>query len=224
MEGKKIIILIGPPGSGKGTQAEMLAEKFGLFNFETSKIIEEKFADARSDDAVINREKQKWTSGQLVSPEIILGWMTDKIAGIKDSISGIVFSGSPRTLHEAKGLMPILQEYFGKENIKLFNIELSEGESIKRNSSRRICQANRHSIPNFPEFAGVDKCPKDGSPLITRPLDNPEVIKNRYRVYLSETFPILELLKSQGYEIIKINGEQPIDKVQADILDKLSLH
>lgn len=219
--GKKVIIIIGPPGSGKGTQAEMLAEKFGLYNFETSKIIEEKINNGDPNDPVLITEKNKWMSGDINTPEVVLKWILEKIEEISHMGKGINFSGSPRSIYEAKGLLPVLEKYYGKENIKIINIELSEEESVKRNSTRRICKANRHPIPNFPEFNGIEKCPKDGSEILTRALDKPDVIRERYRIYIEKTLPILDFLTDRGYNILRVNGEQLIDKVQQDILEKL---
>lgn len=215
---KEVIILVGPPGAGKGTQAEMLAEKLRLFHFETSKIIEEKFKNADLSDEIIAAEKENWKAGKLVTPKLIFEWIINKVKTLAGEGKGIIFSGSPRTLYEAENELPIFEELYGKENIKAINIKLSEDESVKRNSKRRICEKNRHPIPNFPEFENITKCPKDGSPIITRLLDNADTIKIRYRTYLAETEPVLAFLKKKGYNILEINGEQPIEKVFEDIL------
>lgn len=214
---KRVIILIGPPGAGKGTQAELLAEKFSFFHLESSKVIEEKIKNSKPDDAVLQREKKLWESGILNTPELVLKWIKEKIRDIASEGRGIVFSGSPRTILEAEGEIPILEELYGKENIKVLNINLSEKESIKRNSKRRICKDNRHPIPNFKEFEGITECPKDGSEIITRVLDKPETIKVRYKEYLNRTFPIVDFLEKRSYKIIKIEGEQKIDKVFDDV-------
>ena len=218
---ERVIIFIGPPGAGKGTQAELLAEKFGFFHFESSKVIEEKIKNAEPNDAVFQREKKLWESGKLNTPELVLQWIREKIKETANNEEGIVFSGSPRTIPEAEGEIPLLEELYGKENIKVFNLNLSEEESIKRNSKRRICKDNRHPIPNFKEFEGITKCPKDGSGIITRVLDKPETIKIRYKEYLNRTFLIIDFLKERSYKIIKIKGEQKIDKVFDDISKNL---
>lgn len=218
---KEVIILVGPPGAGKGTQAEMLAEKFGLFNFETSKIIEEKFKNADPSDEVISAEKENWKAGKLVTPKLVFEWIIDKVRELAGKGKGIVFSGSPRTLYEAENELPIFEDLYGKDKIEAINIKLTEAESIKRNSKRRICEKNRHPIPNFPEFENITKCPKDDSPIITRLLDNAETIKIRYQTYLAETEPVLAFLKEKGYNILEINGEQPIEKVFEDIIQRV---
>ncbi len=217
MERKQIVILIGPPGSGKGSQADLLAEDFGFFHLETSKIIEEKFKNAPDGDPVITQAKEAFRTGKLVDSQLVTQWVTEYIKSMPERQS-IVFSGSFRATFEAEAEIPLCEELYGKENIHVMNIEISEAESIKRNSKRRICKANRHPIPNFPEFEGLAVCPKDGSEIETRILDNPETIKVRYATYLEETKPVLEWFIQHGYPIIKINGEQPIRKVHVDIL------
>jgi len=214
---KMAVILIAPPGAGKGTQADLLAERYGLVHLETSKIIQEKFRTANPDDSIIIREKARWAAGELNSQALVATWLLEAVHNQASAGSGIVFSGSPRNLDEVEAEMPVLEELYDKANIKVFNIKLSAAESVKRNSGRRVCEANRHPIPNFPEYAGLTACPQDGSPLVTRDLDKPELIEERYRVYLRDTAPVLAHLAEHGYQAIEINGEQPIDKVFADI-------
>src|SRR3989344_529597 len=174
MELKKwVVILIGPPGSGKGTQAELLSEKFGLFHLESSKVIENKFKNADPNDLVISKEKETWRAGELTSPELVREWMLEEIRALYEKGVGIVLSGSPRTMFEAEGEMPVFDELYGKDSIKIFHLNLSKEESVKRNSSRRICEANRHTIPDFPIFKDITVCPKDGSKLLKRELDTP---------------------------------------------------
>jgi adenylate kinase len=218
---KWVIIIIGPPGAGKGTQSEYLAEHFGLFDFETSKIIEDKLKNASSDDKVIAAEKEKWLHGELNTPSMVLHWSLERITELARKGTGIVFSGSPRTLLEAQGELPVLEEYYGKENIKIFNLEVNEEESVKRNSHRRVCTLNRHPLPNIPEYKDITKCPKDGSELIRRGLDVPETIRHRYHIYLTQTLPILEFLTNKGYKVVKINGERKISEVSKDMHERL---
>ena len=214
----KLVIFIGPIGSGKGTQADVIAKKLGLVHVETAKFLEEKFKTAEPSDKKMAEQKALWHMGILNDPswvtEVLLG-ETKKIAG---EGKGMVLSASPRTLFEAEKIIPVFEEIYGKENVFVFNITLSEAESIKRNSGRRICEKNRHPIPNFPEFKDLKICPEDGSRLITRALDNPETIKIRYQEYLNRTKLVLSYLNERGYNIFKINGEQPIEKVSEDIL------
>jgi len=215
---KQIVIFIAPPGAGKGTQADLLAEKFGFIHIETSKIIEEKLKNADSSDPVTQEEKRKWLEGELNDPHKVARWILDRTEGLAGRGESLVFSASPRALFEVEVELPEFEKLYGRENIKIFYITLSEEESVKRNSNRRICEKNRHPIPNFPEYKNLTTCPQDGSPLITRALDTPEVIRERYRVYKAETELVLDYFREKGYKVIEINGEQPIEKVFEDIL------
>lgn len=219
---KWAVALIGPPGSGKGTQADLLAEKFGLIHLESSKIIEEKFKKADPNDPVMIHEKKLWETGELNNPEMVQSWIITAMKEVWQAGRGVILSASPRTIIEAEAELPVLEELYGKNNIKVFNIDLSREESFDRNSHRRICEKNRHTIPNLPEFKNLTVCPRDGSKLIHRNhLDDPETVKLRYDVYLRRTEPILDFLKERGYNIIEVNGEQPIQKVFQDMLSNL---
>lgn len=215
---KQVVIFIAPPGAGKGTQADMLAKQFGMYHLESSKVIEDKFASASPDDAVIQEEIKKNRSGILNEPKLVSEWMKERIKQLADQNTSIVFSGSPRTLFEAEQLVPFLEELYGRDYIKIFSINISDEESIRRNSARRMCKANRHPIPNLPEFQNITVCPQDGSELIHREDDHPERIRVRHQEYKNRTAPVLAYLQDHGYEIIEINGEQGIKKVSDDIL------
>ena len=220
---KKIIILVGPPGSGKGTQADMLAEKLGLFHLQTSKLGEAKINDPEQvkNKPEVAEAKQLYDSGKLWPHAWTASLVIEKVEEMAAQNKGIVLDGSPRVIHEAVLEMPIKKALYGQENIKAFEIKLSKEESIKRNSHRRICKLNQHPIPNFPEFENITTCPQDGSEIITRTLDNSGVLEKRYEVYQAETEPVVDFLKKEGYNLITINGEQPIEDVHRDILDKL---
>lgn len=217
----KVIFLIGPPGSGKGTQAELLAKELGFYHFEISKVIEKNFKEADQKDKEISHQKEHWISGELVHPELVARWFIKEVGSLKDRVSGFVFSGSGRNLKEIEEELGYLEKIYGKENIAAVEIKLSEEESVKRNSARRICKENRHPIPNFPEYVNIKVCPEDGSEIITRPLDKPEIIKERYKVYLQETQPVIDYFRQNGYKIVEVNGEQPIEKVFEDIKARL---
>ncbi|MEK7076401.1 MAG: nucleoside monophosphate kinase [Patescibacteria group bacterium] len=221
---KKIIILIGPIGSGKDTQADILADKLHLFRLRTSQLLEDKFNHVKPDNPDYNKlqkEKTLWAGGTLNTPEWVLSVVQEKVKEVASGGQGIIFSGSPRTLFEAEGLMPFLEKLYGKESIKIFLISLSAEESIKRNSKRLICKQNLHPIaPDLVE-KGITKCPIDSSELVTRVLDKPETIKVRYQEYLNRTAPIIDYFKDQGLKMADINGEQSIEKVSQDIFENL---
>lgn len=218
---KWAVILIGPPGSGKDTQAELLAQELGLVHIQTSKLIEAKFKDGGDGDPALTMEKQKWASGELNSHDFVLALVRSAVELAHRSGKGAVLSGSPREVEEASLEMPILDTLYGKDNIKVVNIRVSPEESLKRNSRRRICQANRHPIPDIEEYRDIKVCPQDGSPVVTRELDDPDIIRHRYEVYRKQTEPVIDFLSKQGYNIITIDGERSIEDVHRDILNHL---
>lgn len=226
---KQIIILLGPPGSGKGTQGTLLAEKLGLYYFETSKILEESFKAHQKEEFVeikgkkfyFAKEKENWTNGLLVSPLFVVYLSEGKIRNLRKEGKGIVFSGALRTLPEAENLVPIIKELYGEENINVVLLEVSAENSIFRNSNRRICELMRHPILYSEETRNLNFCVIDGSKLAKRELDNPETIKIRLKEYEEKTLPLVEYFQKQNAKINKISGEQSVAAVYDDILGAL---
>lgn len=228
---KLVVILLGPPGAGKGTQAILLAEKLELFYFETSKILEEEFQKINLKKKIkingkiysIGEEKEKWERGELCSPPFVTFLVKEKIKTLFKKGKNLVLAGSPRTVFEAKKIIPLLEKYYGKRNIKIFLLNVSPKFSILRNSARKICELFRHPILYSKETKNLKTCPLDGSPLLKRgKLDDPETIKKRLLVYEKETLPILDYLKERDYQIFEIDGEAPPYKVYFSILKILN--
>jgi len=221
---KQLVIFVAPPGAGKGTQADLLAEKFGFVHVETSKLGEAKINDPGlvKKDPEVAEAKRLYDEGELFPSPWTTKLVVEKLEELAREGKGVVFSGSPRTVYEAEREMPEADRLYGRDNIKIFCLSLSEEESVERNSERRICEKNRHPIPRpeyDPKFANITKCPWDGSPIITRPaLDKPEIIRERYKVFLRDTAPVLDYFRNNGYKVVEVNGEQPIEKVFQDIL------
>lgn len=221
-----VIIILGPPGSGKGTQAELLAERFNLYHLETSKIIVKNLLSVKRNDFVkvkgkkyfLFKEKKLRETGKLMSPPLITFWIKNKIKELATEGRGITTSGSPRTLYEGKEVIPLFKKLYEPKNIKIILIEVSAKESIWRNSHRKTCELMRHPILYTKETAKLTKCPFDGSKLVTRKDDTPQTIKIRLKEYKERTFPLIELFKKQGLEIQKVNGEQSVEAVFKDIL------
>ena len=230
---KKIIILLGAPGSGKGTQGELLADKLNLYYFETSKILEEKFTEkdgkAKSGFILIDnqkysfkKEKELWEKGILCSPPFVTFLVIEKIKQLYQQGQSLVLSGSPRTVYEGEKLVPLLKKFYQKENVQVLLLEQKPATSIFRNTHRRICQLMRHPILHNKETVNLKNCPLDGSKLIKRKkLDDPETIKIRLKQYKERTIPLIELFKSQSLKINKINAEKSPVKVFQEILKVL---
>lgn len=223
---KLVIILFGPPGSGKGTQAGLLAEKFNLAYLETSKILEREFQEKKTPFLEIegkkyyfSKEKKLWLEGKLCSPPFVTFLIKKEIERVFKEGKNLILAGSPRTLYEGKAIMPVLMKFYGRENIKVILLLLSAKESIFRNSHRRICQLFRHPIIYNKETKNLTSCPLDGSKLIKREgLDDPETIKVRLREYRERTFPLIDYFEKQGLKIKKVNGEQSVAEVYKAIL------
>jgi len=224
------IIVFGPPGAGKGTQANLLADKFNFYHLETSKLLEDKFSligtsseviEADNEKISLEEEKRKFQEGELCSPLFVAWLVQEKIKQLAKDGRGIIFSGSPRTLYEAERIAPLLKELYG-ESVIVFAIKLSAEASIFRNSHRKICSFMRHPILYSEETKNLTRCPLDGSELLKREgLDDPETIKNRLEVYKKQTFPVLEYLKNNGIEVKEINGEQAVEEVFNEIIEKI---
>lgn len=233
---KQIVILFGPPGAGKGTQAELLSDKMGFYLFETSKLLEREFKKAEnlSEDSKerfidfdnqkfdILNEKKLWEEGLLCSPPFVVYLVIQEIKKLYQEGESLILSGSPRTLYEAEKLMPLLEELYGKENIQAILIEIKPEETIFRNSNRRICELMRHPTLFNKETENLSICPLDGSKLVKRAgLDDPESIKVRLQQYADRTMPVFDYFENHSLEIKKVNGEQSVSDVYKDILSKM---
>ena len=230
---KQVVILFGPPGAGKGTQSELLAEKIGLYLFETSKILEKKFKKASHLDKNsperwvefdgqkfdILKEEEIWKSGVLCSPPFVVYLVKKELKKLAEDGESLILSGSHRTIYEAEKIMPFLSDLYVKENIKIAMIEISAEITIFRNTHRKICELMRHSILFNEETEKLNLCPLDGSNLIRRKdIDDPEIIRVRLEQYKERTLPLFEYFKNNGFKVKKVNGEKSVAEVHQNIL------
>lgn len=228
--GPMVIIIMGPPGSGKGTQAELLAEKLNLYYLETAKVGEERIKKAKKGEYIevggqkfyFKEQKKLWLAGKLWDPPFITRLIEDKIKEVFKEGKNLILAGSPRTLYEGEKIIPLLKKLYRTKNIKVILLEITPEESIWRNSHRRICELMRHPIVYTKETKNLKICPLDGSKLIKRKgLDEPETIKIRLKEFEEKTLPLIRYFKKQGLEIKKINGSPPPAKVFENILKAL---
>lgn len=225
---KKAFLVFGPPGAGKGTQANLLAAKFNLIHFDTGKYIERVVQDpANRADPEIDKYRMDFDNGKLIDPKWVFKIVSAQTKKIAESGFGLVFSGSPRTYDEAfelgndrRGFMGVLEDVFGKDNITPILLRVAAETSIKRNSNRLICSVCGVAVM-FHEHSRPEFCPICGGLFRRRTLDIPETIKIRLVEYETRTAPILEGLKKNGYKIIEIDGEPLPYEVFNEIIKSL---
>ncbi len=212
----KIIILAGPPGCGKGTQAELLTKEYHLTPIQVNRVIREKFK-AEPNNPQVKKAQEAYNTGRLINGKVIAQWVTEKIHSLGDKIisQGILIDGAARTIQEAKATLKLSEKIVPKEQIKVFFLKISPQETVKRNTQRIICEKCQKPID--PKLIGkITKCPYCGGKLVKRKMDNEEIIKTRLKAYQKQTIPAINYLKGEGI-VTEINGEQPIEKVHQDI-------
>ncbi len=222
---KIVVILYGPPGSGKGTQANLLEKKFDLIHFDTGKFLESVVHDsARQNEALVKRERKLFDGGILMTPSFVLREVAREARRISGAGWGLVFSGSPRTVYEAERLMPELEHLYGKKNIFIFGLQLIPNHSIKRNSARLMCTVCGYGLLTayYPKTK-AKHCPVCGGSFYSRILDKPEVIRVRLKQYKERTEPIFDTVKKRGYRVIKIDAEPAPYKVLAKIIAAIKI-
>lgn len=212
---KPIIILYGSPGSGKGTQANLLADRFHMLHFDTGRMLESVVHDPKlNKKGAVKREKELFDSGKLLTPSWVLKVVEERVQEIYKARWGIVFSGSPRTIYEAERLMPFLSRLYGKKMIYVFILKVPPSESLSRNSARLICSVCGHPLLiAFYPSKSPKMCPICGGPFYKRTLDNPNTIKIRLKEYHERTEPIFRMMRKNGYRVIEISAMRPPYKI-----------
>ena len=209
------LILMGPPGSGKGTQAEFLADRLNIPHISTGDMFR-KAIDEQTELGV--KAKGYLSSGGLVPDDITIGIVKERL-GESDCSRGFLLDGFPRTVAQAEALDGIMKDFdMGLDAV--INIQVSEDELIKRLTGRRICKecgASYHLIFNPSNEARV--CDKCGGSLYQRKDDTEETILSRLSVYNKQTKPLIRYYED-GNTLLDINGNQGINEVFSEIGSK----
>ena len=207
------IILLGAPGSGKGTQAEKLMDDFGLPQISTGNLLRQAIAD---DTKIGKQAKEIMAAGNLVSDEIVLDLIRISLDS-PSSQSGFVLDGYPRNIAQAESL-DVLLTSINQPLDHAVLIDVDSDTLTKRLSGRRMCSLTGKILNiYFSDQSEIDKCLSSGGELIQRSDDNIESITNRINVYREQTEPLLEYYKSIGLLIIA-DGNGKIDEVYKRVL------
>jgi adenylate kinase len=189
------LVLLGPPGAGKGTQAERLVTDFDLPYYATGDILR----SAVSDETELGREAKSYMDkGELVPDEVICRVIMERI-DTPEAEDGFLLDGFPRTVPQADTLEEALERR-GRKLTAVLLIDASDDEVIKRISGRRLCVKNGHVYHvDFDPPKHEDVCDQDGSRLIQRDDDKPETVKKRLDVYHGQTKPLVDYYEQRGF-------------------------
>ena len=210
------IVLLGPPGAGKGTQASVLAERLGIAHVASGDLFREALAQGTELGLLAKSYMER---GALVPDDVTTAMVMERLSR-PDCSRGAILDGFPRTIGQAKALDEALAQR-GQAVDKVLYINVSSEELLRRLSGRLICkscQASFHQITRPPKRDGV--CDECGGELYQRADDAPDTVRERLEVYFAQTEPLVRYYREAG-KLIEINGEQSITKVQEDLLRAL---
>lgn len=200
---------MGPQGSGKGTQARLLADKLNLFYFEMGSFLRKLAEKNLLVDEIINKK------GELLPDEMFFFAMKELLGEKISESKGIILDGFPRTLHQYE----LLKNWFSEENIKIdmaVFLDISKEETIRRLSARRVCNkcGENYNLITNPPSDGKCKC---GEKLVQRDDDKPSQIDKRLQIFDQDTKPLLDVFQREGI-LFKVNGERPVDEIHKDMV------
>jgi adenylate kinase len=207
------IILLGPPGAGKGTQAKRLEEKYGLVQLSTGDMLR---AERKSGSTLGRKVQAIMDAGKLVSDDIIIELIAQRIDQLKEA-KGFILDGFPRTVPQAEALDRMLAEK-GLKLDHVIEMTVDEAELVRRIAGRFSCAkcgASYHDSFHQPKTAGVcDVC--GGAEFVRRADDNPEAVKTRLEAYRQQTAPILPYYRKKRV-LRRVDGMAEIDQVARQI-------
>lgn len=202
------LLIMGPPGAGKGSQAVMIKEYYHIPHISTGDMFREAIAKKLPLGVLA---KEYMDKGELVPDSVTVGLVRERLRE-EDCKTGFLLDGFPRTLAQAAALDDILREY-GSQIDHVINLDVNDAVLIERIAGRRICRqcgASYHIVNRPSKTKGV--CDICGGPLYQRPDDNEETVKNRIRVYQEQTKPILDYYQDKGL-VINIDGSQNVEDI-----------
>jgi adenylate kinase len=206
------IIIFGPPGVGKGTQAKLLAEDLGVPHISTGDMLR---AAAAEGTVLGKKAKAIMDAGQLVPDDVMIGIVRTVLASSR-AAGGFVLDGFPRTRDQTKALTGIFRE-LNIEKYWVLNLEVDDEEIIRRLGNRVMCRTEgRIFNRETDELAPDARCPECGGELVQRDDDKPETVRKRLQVYYAQTAPVIEFYRTAGV-VVDVDGTNSIDVVHREI-------
>jgi adenylate kinase len=211
------IVLLGPPGAGKGTQAKIVSENKSLPHISSGDL----FRDNLKNQTELGKLARSFMDrGELVPDDVTVAMIRERLSR-PDCAQGALLDGFPRTPAQAAALDELLGSLGGKVNWVPY-INVPEGELVERLTGRWTCRTNPQHIYNmkYNPPAKIGLCDHDGGELYQREDDKEETVKNRIQVYFKQTMPLIEYYRKAGV-LIEVDGKQSIEKVGSDLLEML---
>jgi adenylate kinase len=206
------LVMLGPPGAGKGTQADRLATAKGIPKISTGDMLREA---VRAGTEIGRRAKAIMDRGELVNDEVIIGVVRERLARA-DAQRGFILDGFPRTVAQARALDALMD---GRQPLIVVDIVVPETDLVERLTSRLVCSncgANAEGVP--PSAMATTRCVKCGGPLKRRSDDNEAVVLERLKVYRRDTQPLVDYYRSRP-TFRAVNGAQAMERVFADLAE-----
>lgn len=204
------LVLFGAPGSGKGTQARFLAERFGIPQVSTGEILRENVREG-TDLGIV--AEGYMSAGGLVPDDVIINMVTKRVSQ-PDAANGFILDGFPRTVAQAVAFDQILDR-IGAPLDRVIYLNVAAEALEKRLGGRWTCPRDGR-VYNQAELGDSRVCEEDGEPLEQRDDDQPETIRSRIQVYNDQTFPVLEYYRPQS-KVLEIDGEQTVEEIREQI-------
>ncbi len=204
------LLIYGPPGSGKGTQAELLHQSFDIPHIATGDILR---GEVAAGTPLGLKAQPIMAAGSYVPDDIMIGIIRNRLQQ-GDSQKGFVMDGFPRTIPQAEALDSLLDE-LGRRFDRVVYLNVDTAELVPRLAGRMTCPIDQKTYP-----PGTAKCPLDGATLIQREDDKPEAVKKRIEVYLEKTLPLLDYYRGRGL-VSEIDGVGTIQEIHKRVLTAL---